>query len=147
MRRAGGWRRSGFYVAMILSGVQSSAGKRVPQPSGTKTRAEFRRSTVMVPVLNPALGAEAVNTRITGNDRARVQTYPGVGRFASAVPITKQGESMRKEWIAALIVALILSLSWNVILATKSDQPVCPTEDSCAIDYSHGRWHITRVIP
>lgn len=26
-------------------------------------------------------------------------------------------------------------------------EPHCPTEDSCAVDYRNGRWHITEVTP
>jgi hypothetical protein len=30
---------------------------------------------------------------------------------------------------------------------TSTSEPWCPTEDSCAIDYHDGGWHITEVTP
>lgn len=42
--------------------------------------------------------------------------------------------------IVAIWIGVGLAL-WGV----SSEQPSCPTEDSCTADYRDGRWHIERT--
>lgn len=56
-------------------------------------------------------------------------------------------------WLVASVVAAILG--FGVAVATVAAQAgskdtvvvPCPTEDSCAVDYRDGAWHITPVTP
>lgn len=56
-------------------------------------------------------------------------------------------------WLVAFVVAAILGFGIAVATvvepAGSKDTVVvpCPTEDSCALDYRDGAWHITPVIP
>ncbi len=55
---------------------------------------------------------------------------------------------MRTKITAALLTLIGLSGSFVAGYATHtSNQPNCPTEDSCSIDYNHGQWHIEPTIP
>lgn len=44
--------------------------------------------------------------------------------------------------VAAFLAGVMLAVTVQTI-----NQPDCPTEDSCAIDYRDGGWHITEVTP
>lgn len=53
------------------------------------------------------------------------------------------------SWPAKIVLALLLLLSgvgvgWT---AHTEQRPYCPTEDSCAIDYRDGAWHIEETVP
>lgn len=48
--------------------------------------------------------------------------------------------------IATVIAATIFG--WSLCYEfDHPEQPYCPTEDSCQIDYHDGKWHITEVTP
>lgn len=34
-----------------------------------------------------------------------------------------------------------------LLLTMKSDQPYCPTEDSCTVEYHDGAWHVKEIVP
>jgi hypothetical protein len=61
-----------------------------------------------------------------------------------------------KGWRAMLVAgvaggAMWAGIAWAVVsMASAEDSTVvvpCPTEDSCAVDYHDGAYHITRVVP
>lgn len=52
-----------------------------------------------------------------------------------------------RSLIAAARIAVIIVAAYGASHLVASDQPECPTEDSCAIDYRDGRWHITEEAP
>jgi hypothetical protein len=50
--------------------------------------------------------------------------------------------------LAAL--ALLAVLGFGTLsgwLIADAQQPHCPTEDSCVVDYHDGQWHIAEVTP
>jgi len=47
-------------------------------------------------------------------------------------------------FLAALVVAAFLIVGGYHL---GQRQPYCPTEDSCRIDYRHGRWFIEPTVP
>jgi hypothetical protein len=50
--------------------------------------------------------------------------------------------------LPGLLAGLVLAAGILAVgEATRPDSPSCPTEDSCAIDYSDGRWTVTEVTP
>lgn len=46
-------------------------------------------------------------------------------------------------------VALLFGFTVGLLTAVvqQPEQPDCPTEDSCVVDYSDGRWTIKEVTP
>lgn len=47
-----------------------------------------------------------------------------------------------------LIVVLLVPAAFVAGFFMPTDvKPNCPTEDSCAIDYRDGEWHITETMP
>jgi hypothetical protein len=48
-------------------------------------------------------------------------------------------------WLGVLMVWSIVAVL--LLLGTITFAPDCPTEDSCAIDYRNGEWHIEEVTP
>lgn len=48
--------------------------------------------------------------------------------------------------LATFLAGFMLS---GGLLATwrAYDQPDCPTEDSCTVQYEHGKWHISEATP
>jgi hypothetical protein len=53
------------------------------------------------------------------------------------------------RWLSGFFAGLILSAGIvGMVRAHDAHQtPNCPQEDSCAIDYRDGAWHITEVQP
>ena len=47
----------------------------------------------------------------------------------------------KEAFIALLVAALLLGM----YVAGPLSEPVCPTEDSCFIDYDNGHWYIYEV--
>jgi len=52
----------------------------------------------------------------------------------------------RRVMVIGTAVLLILA-AYVAGFALGDWQPYCPTEDSCQIDYSDGRWHVTPDVP
>lgn len=48
-----------------------------------------------------------------------------------------------------LFSVLLAAASGALLWATwmTPHQPHCPTEDSCAVSYDHGKWTVTEVAP
>lgn len=48
----------------------------------------------------------------------------------------------------ALAAILLVATGWaGATLTHGHTTPRCPTEDSCTVDYDHGRWTVTEVTP
>lgn len=55
---------------------------------------------------------------------------------------------MKRYVVLILTVVFATLFGWALCYATHyHDQPYCPTEDSCSIDYRDGSWHIDEVTP
>ena len=48
-------------------------------------------------------------------------------------------------WSLGLIIGILIG--WALTYQHQPEQPYCPTEDSCSIDYRDGSWHIEEVTP
>lgn len=48
-------------------------------------------------------------------------------------------------FFAGLMIATTVAVGW--VRTHQPEQPSCPQEDSCAVDYSHGAWHVREVTP
>jgi hypothetical protein len=57
----------------------------------------------------------------------------------------------RLAGLAVVGLAMWAGIAWAVVsMASAEDSTVvvpCPTEDSCAVDYHDGAYHITPVVP
>ena len=52
--------------------------------------------------------------------------------------------------LSSVLGGALMALAGFVVGVNVPDhdnQPSCPTEDSCAIDYHHGKWTVTEVQP
>jgi len=48
--------------------------------------------------------------------------------------------------LAAFAIAWCV-FALGALVGHSIDQPYCPTEDSCTVDYHDGQWTITEVTP
>ena len=49
-----------------------------------------------------------------------------------------------------IIIMFVLTLFYGFLVGiayAESQEPNCPTEDSCTVDYREGEWHIREVTP
>jgi len=51
-----------------------------------------------------------------------------------------------RDVLFAVILTAVISAFLTVSLVSVS-QPICPTEDSCRVDYYNGQYHIIEVVP
>lgn len=70
----------------------------------------------------------------------------GIGiRFAIH---SRRGVNEMKKLILIPVIAISVMIGGGIGYAVNDNpQPNCPTEDSCKIDYMHGKWVITPDIP
>ncbi len=54
---------------------------------------------------------------------------------------------MRRVITAGIAGLAIAAAAFTAGHCTAPHGPRCPTEDSCAVSYQHGAWHITPEIP
>lgn len=55
---------------------------------------------------------------------------------------------MKAFWLLWVSLIVGILIGWAVTYQfDQHDEPYCPTEDSCQIDYYHGKWRITEVTP
>lgn len=54
------------------------------------------------------------------------------------------------KYLSSVIGGALMALAGFVVgvnVPNHDNQPYCPTEDSCTVDYSHGEWRVTEVQP
>jgi hypothetical protein len=54
---------------------------------------------------------------------------------------------MRNRILAAVAYILIVTGVGVMLYTAAPDEPNCPTEDSCTVDYHDGAWHVTEQQP
>lgn len=50
-----------------------------------------------------------------------------------------------QSFVAGALLATTVAVGW--VRTHGPEEPYCPTEDSCAVDYSDGKWTVTEVTP